>query len=161
MVKKTIVKEEDVIVSETLEYIKTVKKDEFIQIYLEDMSGLLKINTKSELHVLAWLWKLSSFVPNESTIIGNIVNTGKIVRDIISKNTGFTDGSIKNIIGQLVKKKLLITSDYKASYYLNPKYFFKGDLKQRVKCFKLSLKYNIQEAIDEETNTKLTFYTAE
>ena len=113
--------------------------DEFIQVYLEDISGLLGITTKGEYHVLVYAWK---YAPYSDEANGNIVHFNKMLKDKIIDGTGLTDGSIKNILTKLVKKDLLIKTNYKSMYYLNPKYFFKGKLSDRTKAFNLQLNLN-------------------
>ena len=115
--------------------------EEFIQIYLEDMSGLLSITSKSELQVLCLLWKYSTYNENDK---GNcVLITPKIVNDIVTE-TGLVTQSVRNIISSLVKnpKKLLIKDpQFRSTYYLNPQYFFKGALKDRPKVMQIVLSY--------------------
>jgi hypothetical protein len=115
--------------------------EEFIQIYLEDMSGLLSITSKSELQVLCLLWKYSTYNENDK---GNcVLITPKIVNDIVTE-TGLVTQSVRNVISSLVKnpKKLLIKDpQFRSTYYLNPQYFFKGALKDRPKVMQVVLSY--------------------
>lgn len=115
--------------------------EEFIQIYLEDMSGLLSITSKSELQVLCLLWKYSTYNENDN---GNcVLITPKIVNDIVTE-TGLVTQSVRNVISSLVKnpKRLLIKDpQFRSTYYLNPQYFFKGALKDRPKVMQVVLSY--------------------
>lgn len=53
-------------------------------------------------------------------------------RDTIKIKTNLAAGTIRNTITSLVKKKMLLKdSRYKAVYYLNPEYFFKGKISDR------------------------------
>lgn len=117
-------------------------KEEFIQIYLEDMSGLLSITSKTELQILMMLWKYSSF--NEEDNSGNfIIINSKVINDIAT-NIGIKIQSVRNAISSLIKNTnhiLIKDPTYRATYYLNPKYFFKGSLNDRPKVMKVINKY--------------------
>lgn len=119
-------------------------QDEFIQIYLEDMAGLMSIGTKSELQVLCCLWKYSTYSTEDK---GNcVIITSKILKTI-EEVTDLQTQSIRNIISKLTKgdKHLLIKDpEFRATYYLNPTYFFKGALRDRPKVMKVILTY-VQE----------------
>ena len=120
-----------------------VSADEFIQIYLEDMAGLLQITSRSEMNVLIYLWKYSLYA--DETQIGNMVKIDKLIKDKIMEGTGLTDGTIRNTITSLKKKGLIIADDiYSGVYYLNPTHFFKGGLDVRAKCYQRVLEYNIE-----------------
>lgn len=110
--------------------------DEFIQIYLEDMSGILNITSKSELQVLACIWKYSTYAENDE---GNCIIINPKILNIIQNETKLNIQSIRNIICNLSKspKQLLIKDqNFRSTYYLNPLYFFKGSLKDRPKVLK-------------------------
>lgn len=109
------------------------------------MAGLMNISTKSELQVLCCLWKYSSY-PNDDNKGNCVIINPKVLGDI-EKTTGLQIPSIRNIISKLVKsdKHLLVKDpEYRATYYLNPTYFFKGALNDRPKVMKVVLTY-IQE----------------
>ena len=124
------------VTSQTIEHRKFYKThEEFIQIYLEDMSGLLSITSKSELQVLCLLWKYSTYNENDK---GNcVLITPKIINDIV--------------ISSLVKnpKKLLIKDQqFRGTYYLNPQYFFKGSLKDRPRVMQIILNYESNNVVE-------------
>ena len=130
------------VTSQVIEHRKFYKThEEFIQIYLEDMSGLLSITSKSELQVLCLLWKYSTYNENDK---GNcVLITPKIINDIVTA-TGLAIQSVRNVISSLVKnpKRLLIKDpQFRSTYYLNPQYFFKGALKDRPKVMQVVLNY--------------------
>lgn len=129
----------------TREIIKKVKPDEFIQVYLEDMSGLMKIASKSEIQVLFWLWKFSSFASEAQ--LGNMVVVTKFVKSKISESTGMSDSNIRKVLSVLKSKSLLISTKElgRGSFYLNPQYFFKGPLKERANCYKQVVSYIINQ----------------
>lgn len=135
------------VTSQVIEHRKFYKThEEFIQIYLEDMSGLLSITSKSELQVLCLLWKYSTYNENDK---GNcVLITPKIINDIVTA-TGLAIQSVRNVISSLVKnpKRLLIKDpQFRSTYYLNPVYFFKGALKDRPKVVQVLLSYENESA---------------
>lgn len=118
-------------------------QDEFIQIYLKDLSGLLNITSKTELQVLMTLWKYSTYNEKDTEKGNFIVISPKIIKDIVEL-TKLKPQTIRNCISSLVKNesKLLIKDpDFRSTYYLNPTYFFKGALKDRPKVMQVVLKY--------------------
>ena len=130
------------VLESTLTTVKKVNSDEFIQVYLEDIAGLMKISNKSEIQVLIWLWKYSSFAEEDQ--IGNLTRTDSYVLDVISDKTGYTKGSIRNTITSLKRKNILITDGkYSNALFLNPTYFFKGSLRDRASCYKKVMEYKI------------------
>lgn len=115
--------------------------DNFIQVYLEDLSGLLSIASKTELHVLAFLWKASYFNEKDQ---GNCIAINQKLYTEIAEALNLKEQSVRNIIYKLStgEKKLLIKdSRFRGIYYLNPTYFFKGALKDRPKALKVVLEY--------------------
>ena len=130
------------IISESKTIIRNVKAKEFIQVYLDDMSGLLNIKTKAEKDVLIWFWKFSKF-PDE-TFSANYVSLDAILFEKITTETGLKEQSIRNTIVSLVKKDLLIKDKTKRGiYYLNKKYFWKGKISDITKNIDLNVNYNI------------------
>ena len=131
------------ILSASVETVRRLSSDEFVQIYLEDMKSLMQLSTKGEIQILIWLWKASMFIEAENSI-GNKVIINKQLYSLISENTGLTEGAIRNTVSVLVKKDLLIKdAKFRGIYYLNPKFFFKGKLTDRIKSFKLVLEYKM------------------
>ena len=95
------------------------------------------------MQILLWLWKASMYIEAENSI-GNKVIINKQLYSLISENTGLTEGAIRNTVSVLVKKDLLIKdAKFRGIYYLNPKFFFKGKLTDRIKSFKLVLEYKM------------------
>lgn len=117
--------------------------DEFIQVYLEDMAGLIGVTSRSEMQLLMFMWKHSDFLENmNSEAMGNAVTITPLLRLDLQKATAMKDGTIRNTLTTLCKKGVIIKSNLRATYYLNPKYFFKGKLSERNKAFTVSLNYN-------------------
>ena len=122
--------------------IKKVNADEFIQVYLDDISGLLRISSKTEMAVLTWLWKYSVYA--EEGQPGNMVSLSPVLFESIKNSSDLSDGTIRNAMSDLKKKNLIISHDkFRGTYYLNPKYFFKGKLSDRTESYKLSLEYQL------------------
>lgn len=121
--------------------IKKVSQDNFIQVYLEDLSGLLGIENLVEFKVLLSLWKKANF-NDENSENGNVVYLVKSVKEGIANDTGYSLSRINSTISTLTKKKLLVKKD-RSVYWLNPKYFFKGYSKDRIKAVKTVIEYEI------------------
>lgn len=112
---------------EILSAIKTVSAEQFCQIYLRDNEEFYKLS-KAESNILAVLWYTSI--------------EDKDSRDTIKIKTNLAAGTIRNTITSLVKKKMLLKdSRYKAVYYLNPEYFFKGKISDRTQIIKNIIEY--------------------
>lgn len=128
-------------------------KEEFIQVYLNDISGLLNIASKTELQILMILWKYSSY--NEEDNKGNfVIINPKIIADI-SISTGVKEQSVRNALSSLIKnpkKPLIKDKQFRATYYLNPVYFFKGALKDRPKVMRYVLEYVDKQHEEKQDN---------
>lgn len=157
--KKRLVKEiSSIVVNETTgqvietietEVVKVVTQDAFMQVYLEDNSGLFNIKNNSELQVLLQLWKRSVFDTNEVIIV-------KQIKIEIANAIGTKLQNVNNTISSLKKKKLLI-SKARGVYFLNPKYFFKGYKENRPKVIKLVQKYIIEDGEQATEDGEQTF----
>lgn len=123
--------------------IKKIKPREFIQVYLEDLAGILSLYSKGEITVMTYIWKYSTYLDEENQP-GNLIKIDKLLKDKIKDSIKITDGSIRNIVASFKKKGLLLphetTSGY---YYLNPIYFFKGSLADNVKLYKKTIEYDL------------------
>jgi len=123
--------------------VRRVNQDQFVQIYLEDLSGLLSISTGNESKLLAIIWKHCEWNA-ENSGIGNKIVIVKPFKDEWAKELEIGTQAVNNIISGLVKKNLLIKKD-RSVYYLNPKYFFKGFSKDRIKAIRTVLNYTFTE----------------
>lgn len=133
---------EGVLVNRKLSTIRDVKSDEFIQVYLTDMSGMMNITSKGELRVLLHFWKYSTYVSDNQ--IGNMVTINSRIMADISNEMDVNVQSVRNIVVGLKKKGLIIADEScRGVYYLNPQYFFKGNSSDRLKCFSRTINYNI------------------
>ena len=122
--------------------IKKIKQEDFVQIYLEDLSGLLSIATITELKLLAILWKKSEW-NEENSGMGNKIIIVKSIKEEFANELNVNLQTINNTLSSLLKKKLIL-SNSRSVYYLNPKYFFKGFSKDRIKAVKTILQYDFE-----------------
>jgi len=121
--------------------VKTVKYSEFIQVYLDDLTKLLNINKISVIKVLMCIWQRCESKGNEH---GNTIHLIKSDKLKISNDTGLSLGTVNNCVAELNNRGILVKKD-RGVYILNPQYFFKGSLKDRVKAVQLVVEYKIQE----------------
>lgn len=130
------------ILSAEVKTIKTVSAEQFCQIYLRDNEEFYKLS-KAESNVLAVLWYTSNYYEDKDRALpGNKISLDEELRDTIKIKTNLAAGTIRNTITFLVKKKMLLKdSRYKAVYYLNPEYFFKGKISDRTQIIKNIIEY--------------------
>lgn len=138
---KTTSTEDGEVVRQEIDIYKVVSgKDSFMRVFLEDISGCLKITRADDFKVLLSLWKRSEW------------NTGRVViirgiKEQIAKEIGQekTVQVVSNSIARLHKLSILIREDT-GIYYLNPDYFFKGyDTEiNKTKEYVFSIKYRVE-----------------
>ena len=130
------------ILSAKVKTIKTVSAEQFCQIYLRDNEEFYKLS-KAESNVLAVLWYTSNYYEDKDRALpGNKISLDEELRDTIKIKTNLAAGTIRNTITSLVKKNMLLKdSRYKAVYYLNPEYFFKGKISDRTQIIKNIIEY--------------------
>lgn len=137
-----VVNEHGEVVSAEITTVKKVSMEQFCQIYLEDNADFYNLS-KSEYSVLAMCWKMSSYY-DDSPIPGNKVYCTKDFIDKCMITCQLQLSTVRNALTNLVKKSMLIKDkDYKAVYYLNPKFFFKGKLSDRTKVIRHCTEYQI------------------
>lgn len=123
--------------------VKKVEREDFIQVYLKDMSALLDIKAVSEMKVLLVLWRIASF-NKENDNNGNKIVLVKAIKEEIAKELDISVGTIDNVLRKLVDRELIIKVA-RSVYKLNPNYFFKGYLKDRLKVVKTIIEYQIED----------------
>ena len=130
------------ILSAEVKTIKTVSAEQFCQIYLRDNEEFYKL-FKAQSNVLAVLWYTSNYYEDKDRALpGNKISLDEELRDTIKIKTNLAAGTIRNTITSLVKKRMLLKdSRYKAVYYLNPEYFFKGKISDRTQIIKNIIEY--------------------
>lgn len=119
----------------------SVKQEEFIQLYLTMHSGYLKLKGDVEHKIMYFMWRDAVQRTNDPV---NRVIINKAVKEEWVELTGFKIQSINNAINSLVKKELLI-SEKRTMYILNPRYFFKGALADRIKAIDIVFKYKVED----------------
>lgn len=130
------------IISAQIKTIRTIKAEQFCQVYLQDNEEFFKLS-KSESNVLAVLWYTSNYYEDKDiSLPGNKISLDEQLRDVIKKKTGLASGTIKNTVTSLVAKKMILKDTrYKSVYYLNPEYFFKGKISDRTNIIKNIVEY--------------------
>lgn len=122
-------------------FTKKISTEKFLQVYLNDLSGLFQLNSSTEIKLLSLMWRDSRYNDDNSDI-GNIVYTIKDLKEQWVKEMGSSMGTINNTITKLVTKGLLISKPKSRSvYYLNPQYFFKGNTKDLPKVKQVLMQY--------------------
>jgi len=124
--------------------LKSVPRDKFIQVYLEDIRVFMDLPDASSIKVLVNLWKYCTCDTNEIIIV-------KALKERIADNVGIKLQSVSNIISKLVKKKILIRRNT-SIYILNPLYFFKGRDFTRQNLIRLIVEYELTDV--EQDGTK-------
>lgn len=101
--------------------------------------------SKAESNVLGVCWYMSQYYGEDSQIPGNIVQYNGLLLKVIIDKTKLSESSIKHAFMSLCKKEMLIKGKERGIYYLNPKYFFKGKISDRMKALEVTIKYLISE----------------
>ena len=139
------------ILESTITNRKKVKPDEFMQVYLHDMAGLMQIKTLGQVKVLVWLWKDSTWYESTDTYPGNKVTINKQLIDFIAGQIGLKEGVIRNAVSYFVKVGILLKdSSYRGVYYMNPIYFFKGKIGDRNSKLYYKHEYLVEKDLDEK-----------
>ena len=134
------------IINADIHRIKRIDADKFCQVYLRDNDEFFKLS-KAEMNVLAVCWQYSLYYDDDMLQCpGNKILFDAQMRDLIKEKTGLAMSSIKNSMVSLVNKDMLIKDDkYKQVYYLNPKYFFKGQVSKRTKAIRVYTEYILSD----------------
>lgn len=121
---------------------KKVRAEEFIRVYLEDISSVIKLKNGTDYKVLLALCKFVGYNSNEIILV-------KAMKIRIAELADVKLQTVSDSIVRLLKNQLLIKSDTSV-YRLNPKYFFTGNEIMRDKMLKLSINYTIEKASKED-----------
>lgn len=128
---------------------KKVTKDNFIMVYLNDVSGFLKIDNATQIALLALIWKEVNY-NNPQTNDGNTIVILKDTKERWCEELKVALRTIENSLAALVKKGLLLKS-CKGKYKLNPNYYFKGSSTDREKVLNLTATYTFESSKEFET----------
>ncbi len=127
--------------SHSMQFFKKCKEDEFIMVYLHDLSGFLNIDNGTQIKLLSIIWREVHYNNpdlNDGNVLAILIDDKKRWADALH----VTVRTIDNALSALVKKGLLL-SDARSKYRLNPKYYFKGTSKDRQRILNLSVTYDI------------------
>lgn len=133
-----------------MECFRKCTNDEFIMVYLKDLSGFLNIDNATQIKLLSIIWREVNY-NNPELNEGNVLAILKDDKERWAKALEVTTRTIDNALSALVKKKLLL-SDARGKYKLNPLYYFKGTSKDRKRILDLKVTYDIEEASDDLSN---------
>ena len=136
-VRETVEHETGEVIRHESFFIKEVKSEDFIRVYLSDLSGLMKLKGDIEFKVLIWLWKETGW-NNECVVIE------KIKKEKIAEELKVRVQSISDALSRLTKKEVIIKK-HRMWYYLNPNMFFKGEEKARKEVFDVKIQYQISK----------------
>lgn len=136
-----VITEDGEVKSITIKTRKRVQKDKFVMMYLEDLSGVLDLNTKGDYKVLLSLVSRAGYNTNE-------VRIQKDVKTEIAEETGLAYSSVNKAVVSLTRKKLIIRKVFQGKtirgiYTLNPKYFFKGSDIERNNVLQAVIEYEL------------------
>lgn len=148
--EKTIIDKEtgevldtQVVSNKEINFTRKVKNyNEFIMVYLEDISSFLKIENATQIKVLALIWRDANY-NNPELNEGNTIAILKDDKERWATEINVNTRTIDNALSALVKKELLI-SVCKGKYKLNPKYYFKGSNTDRTKILNVQVNYEFE-----------------
>lgn len=127
-----------------------VTRENFIMVYLEDLSGFLNIDNGTQIRLLSLIWKEVNY-NNPEVNEGNTIAILKDVKERWCSELNCAMRTVENSLAALVKKELLIQV-CKGKYKLNPKYFFKGSSADRQKVLNLQATYEFEPDKDFDDN---------
>lgn len=106
--------------------------NDFIMVFFDSIPELHKLKP-TEYKTLMEIWKHSNYVKNY-TEQGNVfINDASFKMSCKRDGLNYTNNNINSYISSLVKKGILIRVN-RGRYVLNPKYFFKGTLNDRMRA---------------------------
>lgn len=122
---------------------KVRSQDEFIMVYLQDLSSFLRIDNVTQIKLLALIWRDIAYV-NPNSEEGNIMAILKDDKEKWAKEINVSTRTIDNCLSALIKKELLFSKS-RGKYELNPKYYFKGSSSDRKRILNLQVTYEMEE----------------
>lgn len=125
-----------------IEQVKKISPEQFTQIYLQDNDQFYTLS-KAENNVLAVCWCDSNYYEG-GDLPGNVVTYNGLLVERIKSKTNLAESSIKHAFATLVKKEMLIKGKTRGVYYLNPSYFFKGKISDRIKAIRIITTYQVE-----------------
>ena len=135
----------DQVVQQEKQIIETRKiksQEEFIMIYLQDLSSFLRIDNATQIKLLALIWRDVAY-NNPNSDEGNVMAILKDDKEKWAKEIDVSTRTIDNCLSALIKKNLL-QSESRGKYKLNPKYYFKGSSTDRRRILNLQVNYEFE-----------------
>lgn len=123
---------------------KVKNQEEFIMVYLQDLSSFLRIDNATQIKLLALIWRDIAYV-NPKSNEGNVMAILKDDKQKWADEIGCSLRTIDNCLAILVKKKLLLSGGSRGKYMLNPNYYFKGSTNDRKRILNLQLEYEFEK----------------
>jgi len=120
--------------------ITTLNKDSFIQVFTAKIKDWCNLS-RSQHSVLIALWNRAEKDTNRVVLV-------KHIKEEIAAEAELAPGSVKNALGALTRRKLIINIA-SGLYVLNPQYFFNGSEVARSKCIQFIFEFNF---VEEEQN---------
>lgn len=132
------------IVEGKIETVKRVTTEQFTQVYLQNNDDFYCL-TKAEANVLSVCWNMSQYYGEGSELPGNVVQYNRFLLSYIKDKTKLSESSIKHAFADLCRKSMLIKSSERGIYFLNPEFFFKGKISDRLRALEVTTKYLINQ----------------
>lgn len=132
----------EIIISNTEQIIKCKSKEEFCMLFVQALPIVSKL-TQAESNILVYMMLKADFY--NAGEIGNRISYTATFKKMLLDETGLSLDTVKKAITKLIKKELLIKAQNdRQTFYLNPKYFFQGNLGDRSKAIKITTKYLLE-----------------
>lgn len=122
---------------------KVKSQEEFIMVYLQDLSSFLRIDNATQIKLLALIWRDVAY-NNPTSDEGNVMAILKDDKERWATEINVSTRTIDNCLSALIKKDLLL-SESRGKYKLNPKYYFKGSSADRKRILDLRVNYEFVE----------------
>ena len=125
---------------------KRVSAEKFVQLYLDDFGALMGVEGEGEYRLILWCAKNMNYETNEVIIVNAL-------KKRIAAECDLSPYTINNAVSALVTKNLLLRKDT-AIYMLNPNFFFKGRVEDRMNLIRI-VEYYIQENSISDTGSNV------
>lgn len=122
---------------------KVKTQEEFIMVYLQDLSSFLRIDNATQIKLLALIWRDVAY-NNPTSDEGNVMAILKDDKERWAAEINVSTRTIDNCLSALIKKDLLLSAS-RGKYKLNPKYYFKGSSADRKRILDLRVNYEFVE----------------
>ena len=132
----------EILITNTEQVIKCKSKEEFCMIFVQALPIVSKL-TQAESNILVFMMLKADFYAEGE--IGNRISYTNTFKAMLVKETGLSLETIKKAVTKLINKSLLLKAkNDRQTFYLNPKYFFQGNLGDRTKAISITTKYLLE-----------------